>query len=74
MITGLISAKACAIMAGLGMRLRKKMWHPQQNSKINSKAIPYMCAIGRMLIMGSPLFTWAPKTLMAKSKLPQSAR
>ena len=43
MITrGFTSAKAAAMMAGEGMRVRKKMWHPLMNSKRNSNDIPYM--------------------------------
>ena len=46
---GLTSWKAWAMMAGEGRRVRKNRWHPLQKAKMNSIAIPYMWAIGRML-------------------------
>ena len=57
MMAGLMSAKACAMIAGEGTRVRKKMWQPWMNSKMNSNAIPYMWASGRMLSVLLPVFT-----------------
>ena len=71
---GLTSVKALAMSVGDGRRLRKKMWHPLQKAKMNSKARPYMWAMGRKLSIDWPALTCVPRRLRAKSRLPHSAR
>ena len=73
MTAGFTVAKASAMMAGDGRRVRKNRWQPLQNPKRNSIAIPYMWAIGRMLSILSPAFTFLPRMRMMYSTLPQIA-
>ena len=74
MTLGLTSWKACAMMAGDGRRVRKNRWHPWQKLKMNSKAMPYIWAMGRMESMLSPAFTYCESRRMQNSRLPQSER
>ena len=54
---GFTSENAWKIIFGLGIRVRKYIWHPAANSYRNSNASPYMCAIGSMEIILSPAFS-----------------
>ena len=74
MMAGLMSVKACAMIAGLGTRVRKKMWQPWQNSNKNSNDMPYICAIGKMLTVFEPLSMCGPILCIVKSRLPHNAR
>ena len=48
---GFISANAWKMIFGLGVRVRKNIWHPTENSYRNSNANPYMM----MVRAGSPV-------------------
>ena len=48
-MVGFTSAKAFSNTDGLGALVKKCTWVPMQNSYMNSKAKPYMCAIGKRL-------------------------
>ena len=68
-MAGFTSAKAWAMMAGDGRRVRKNRWHPWQKEKMNSTAMPYMWAMGRMLSVLEPCGMCLPMASMKKSRL-----
>ena len=71
---GLISPNALKIILGEGMRVRKKMWQPLMNSKRNSKAIPYICAMGSIEMILSPRLRMCPNFSWPNCTFDQSAR
>jgi len=72
--SGFTSAKAWNMIFGDGRRVRKYICVPLKTSYRNSKDIPYMCAIGRILMIFDPGLMMCPNAFSAKSILDQSAR
>ena len=75
MITsGWMSAKACMMTLGLGVRVRKCTCAPMHISKRNSNIMPYMCADGSMATICDSQVICGSATVMAKEMLHHSER
>ena len=73
MTSGCMSAKACMMIFGLGMRVRKCTCMPMVISKRNSNIIPYMCAEGSMATTFELLSSWGSASRVANMMFEYSA-